>query len=131
MVRLGFHTLCCDVFGVLKCVTTIIKIVNNNTNDKQPSGAFLALDEDSPYTNSCLFTLDRLQFFIVVTQKLVLLQSKNIAAKCTETLSPPPCIQFSLRVIMLCLPRCRTVSLGYYCLIYLHAFIYICIWKYM
>ena len=25
--------------------------------------AFLALDEDSPYTNSCLFTLDRLPFY--------------------------------------------------------------------
>ena len=33
---------------------------------------------------------------IVVTQKLVLQQSKNVIAKCTETLLPPPCIQFSL-----------------------------------
>ena len=45
------------------CVTTIMKIVNNNTNDKQTSGASLALDEDSPYTNSCLLTLDRLPLF--------------------------------------------------------------------
>ena len=30
------------------CVTTIIKIVNNNTNDKQTFGASLALYEDSP-----------------------------------------------------------------------------------
>ena len=30
------------------------------------------------------------------TQKLVLQQSKNVKAKCTETLSPPPSIQFSL-----------------------------------
>ena len=35
-------------------------------------------------------------FVIVVTQKLVLQQSKNVTAKCTETLLPPPCIQFSL-----------------------------------
>ena len=35
-------------------------------------------------------------FIIVVTQKLVLQQSKNVTAKCTETLSPPPSIQFSL-----------------------------------
>ena len=35
-------------------------------------------------------------FIIVVTQKIVLQQSKNVTAKCTETLSPPPCIQFSL-----------------------------------
>ena len=39
-----------------------------------------------------LFTI----FIIVVTQKLVLQPSKNVTAKCTETLSPPPCIQFSL-----------------------------------
>ena len=32
--------------------STAIKIVNNNTNDKQTSDASLALDEDSPYTNS-------------------------------------------------------------------------------
>ena len=35
-------------------------------------------------------------FVIVVTQKLVLQQSKNVTAKYTETLSPPPSIQFSL-----------------------------------
>ena len=35
-------------------------------------------------------------FIIVVTLKLVLQQSKNVTAKCTETLLPPPCIQFSL-----------------------------------
>ena len=32
----------------------------------------------------------------VVTQKPVLQQSKNVTAKCTETLLPPPSIQFSL-----------------------------------
>ena len=36
-------------------------------------------------------------FVIVFTQKLVLQQSKNVTAKCTETLSPPPSIQFSLQ----------------------------------
>ena len=35
-------------------------------------------------------------FVIVVAQKLVLQQSKNITAKCTEILSPPPSIKFSL-----------------------------------
>ena len=45
-----------------------------------------------------LFTI----FIIVVTQKLVLQQSKNVTAKCTETLSPPPCIQFSLCDLMIC-----------------------------
>ena len=35
-------------------------------------------------------------FVFVVTQKLVLQQSKNVTAKCTETKSPPPSTQFSL-----------------------------------
>ena len=35
-------------------------------------------------------------FVIVVTQKLVLQQSKTVTAKCTETLSPPPSIQYLL-----------------------------------
>ena len=39
-----------------------------------------------------LFTI----FIIVVTQKLVLQQSKNVTAKCTETLLPPPSIQYLL-----------------------------------
>ena len=33
---------------------------------------------------------------IVVTQKLVLQQSKNVTTKCRKNLSPPPCILFSL-----------------------------------
>ena len=32
----------------------------------------------------------------LLRQKLVLKQSKSVTAKCTETLLPPPCIQFSL-----------------------------------
>ena len=62
--------------------------------------AFLALDEDSPYTKSCLFTNRSAAFIIVVTQKLVLRQSKNVTAKCTETLSPPPSIQLTLKTIV-------------------------------
>ena len=41
-----------------------------------------------------LFTI----FIIVVTQKLVLQQSINVTAKCTENLSPPPCILYLLGV---------------------------------
>ena len=41
-----------------------------------------------------LFTI----FIIVVTQKLVLQRSKNVTAKCTENLSPPPCILYSLLI---------------------------------
>ena len=39
----------------------------------------------------------------IVTQKLVLQQSKNVTAECTETLSPsspPPSIQFSLPIML-------------------------------
>ena len=49
MVSVNFAVTYLDVFRV----TTKIKIVNNNTNDKQAFGASLALDEDSPYANSC------------------------------------------------------------------------------
>ena len=56
--RIHFAVTFLDCWKTSSCVTTIIKIVNNNTNDKQTFGASLALDEDSPYTNSCLFTLD-------------------------------------------------------------------------
>ena len=41
-----------------------------------------------------LFTI----FIFVVTQKLVLHQSKNVTAKCTENLSPPPCILYLLEL---------------------------------
>ena len=39
-----------------------------------------------------LFTI----FIIVVTRKLVIQQSKNVTAKCTENLSPPPWILYLL-----------------------------------
>ena len=42
-------------------------------------------------------------FIIVVTQKLVLQQPKYVTAKCTETLLPPPCIQFYLDAPNVCL----------------------------
>jgi len=90
-----------DCWRTSVCVTTIIKIVNNNTKDKQTSGASPALDEDSPYTNSCMF-IRSAAFVIVVTQKLVLQQSKNVTAKCAETQSPPPSIQFSLTEPKVC-----------------------------
>ena len=59
-------------------------MVNNNTNDKQTSGISGALNEDSPYTN--YIYIRSAAFVIVVTQKLVLQQSKNVTEKCTETL---------------------------------------------
>ena len=50
-----------------------------------------------PPLDICLsFVLLFTTFIIVVTQKLVLQQSKNATAKCTETLSPPPSIQYLL-----------------------------------
>ena len=39
---------------------------------------------------------------IVVTQKLVLQQSKSVTAKCTENLLLPPCILYLLEVKCVC-----------------------------
>ena len=50
-------------------------------------------------------------FVIVVTQKLFLQQSKNVTAKCTENLSPSPCILFSLSPCIDGNSRFTTVSL--------------------
>ena len=63
--------------------------------------ASLALDEIQgdiePFINLLLFVYIRSTVFvIVVTQKLVLQQSKNVTAKCTENLSPPPCVLYLL-----------------------------------
>ena len=52
-VSVHFAVTFLDCWRTSFCVKTIIKLVNNNTNDKQTFGASLALDEDSPYTNSC------------------------------------------------------------------------------
>ena len=43
-----------------------------------------------------VFYIRSAAFAIVVTQKLVLQQSKNVTAKCMKTLSPPPSIQYLL-----------------------------------
>ena len=45
MFSVHFAVLFLDCRRTSFCVTTIIKIVNNNTNDKQTSGASLASDE--------------------------------------------------------------------------------------
>ena len=54
----------------------------------------LHLTPDMPYIclSFVLFTI----FIIVVTQKLILQQFKNVTAKCTENLSPPPWILYLL-----------------------------------
>ena len=54
------------LISLLIHLISIIKIENNNTKDKQTSGVSLALDEDSPFTNSCLFTLDRLPLLLLL-----------------------------------------------------------------
>ena len=58
--------------------------------------ASLALDEDSPYTKSCLFTLDQLPLLLLLRKN----QFSYVTAKCTKTLFPTPCIQFSLDLDM-------------------------------
>ena len=97
--RQGFRTLCCGVFGLLK--NQFLRNNNNKGSRSNVNKHKLVYGEssynarDAPDVCSSfvlLFTI----FVIVVTQNLVLQQSKNLKAKCTETLSPPPCIQFSL-----------------------------------
>ena len=67
-VSMHFAVTFLDCWRTSFCVTTIIKIVNNNTNDKQTFSASLALAEDSPY--SLMFVYIRsAAFIIVVTQK--------------------------------------------------------------
>ena len=57
-------------------------------------------------------------FIIVVTQKLVLQQSKNVTAKCTETLLPPPFIQFSFLYLSIHLSYYLTINLSIQIFIY-------------
>ena len=63
MVSIHFAVMFLGCCRASLCVTTIIKIVNNNTNDKQTSG-ISALDEDSPYklTHVCLHQIDCLYY---------------------------------------------------------------------
>ena len=69
-VSVHFAVTFLDYWRTSFCVTTITKIVNNNTNDKQTSGIPGALDEDKPYTNLCLFTLDRLPLLMLLRKNL-------------------------------------------------------------
>ena len=69
---------------------------------KQTSGASLALDEDSPYTNSIMFVYIRsAAFVIVVLHKLVLQQSKNSQLSVRKPYRPlllfnSPCIYYTI-----------------------------------
>ena len=97
--RLGFRTLCCDVFGLLK--NLFLRNNNNKGSQSNVNKHELVYGESSSNARDapdvCLsFVLLFTIFIIVFTQKLNLQQSKNVTAKCTETLSPPPSIQFSL-----------------------------------
>ena len=66
-VSVHFAVTYLDCWRTSFCVITIIKIVNNNTNDKHTFGASLALDEVKIHrTNSCLFTLDRLPLLLLL-----------------------------------------------------------------
>ena len=86
-----------DCWRTSFCVTTIIKIVNNNTNDKQTSDISGVRWRFTVYKLMFVY-IRSAAFVIVVTQKLVLQQSKNVTAKCKTkiTLSPPPSIQYLL-----------------------------------
>ena len=101
MGRLGFRTLCCDVFGLLK--NQFLRNNNNKSSRSNVNKHELAYGESSSNARDapdvCLsFVLLFTIFIIVVTQKLVLQPSKNVAVKCTEPQSPPHSIQFSLNI---------------------------------
>ena len=65
-----------------------------------------------------MFFYIRSAAYIVVTQKLVLQQSKNVTAKSTETLLPPPCIQFSFLYLSIHLSYYLTINLSIQIFIY-------------
>ena len=71
-------------------------LTDNNVNKHElVCGESSSNARDAP--DACLsFVLLFTIFIIVVKQKLILQQSKNVTAKCTESLSPPPSIKFSL-----------------------------------
>ena len=87
-VSVHFAVTLLDCLRTSFCVTTIIKIVNNNTNDKQTSGAALALDEDSPYTNSCLFTLDLLPIYRNAQLRFTHIMYCTVWEECKQTQCP-------------------------------------------
>ena len=70
--RWDFLILCCDCWRTSSCVTTIIKIVNNKTNNKQTSSISCI----------CLQWIDCL-CYCFYAELLVLQQCKNVTAKCT------------------------------------------------
>ena len=81
------------------CVTTIIKGVDRSNVNKRELVYGESSSNARDASDVCLsFVLLFTIFIIVVTQLQVLQQSKNVTAKCTETQSPPPSIQFSLEV---------------------------------
>ena len=112
----GFRTLCCDVFGLLENS----QFLRNNNNKGSRSnvnkhelvyGESSSNARDAP--NVCLsFVLLFTIFIIVLTQKLALQQTKNVTAKCTETLFTPPSIQFSLGGSSLIF-KFKSVYIGY------------------
>ena len=94
--RQGFPTLCCDVFVLLKN-----QFLRNNKNKGSRSNVnkhelvYCESSSNAPeMPDACLSIVLLFTIFIfVVTQKLVLQQSKTVTAKCTET---PPSIQYLL-----------------------------------
>ena len=58
---------------------------------------YLNENEDSPFTNSCLFTLDRLSLLLLLRRKETSSSAvQKHHSKVYKNLSPPPCILFCL-----------------------------------
>ena len=115
IINMGIQWSChCKCFFLVRIVTRAYteiwgggKLRNNNNKGSRSNvskhelvyGESSSNARDAP--NVCLsFVLLFTIFIIVVKQKLVLQQPKNVTSKCMETLLPPPCIQFSLFQIM-------------------------------
>ena len=95
--RQVFRSLCCEVFGLLK--NQFLRNNNNKGSRSNVNKYELVNGESSSNARDarCLFIICYcLQSLLLLLRKN---QSKNVTAKCTNNLSPPPCILFSLQEI--------------------------------
>ena len=103
----GFAVTFSDCWRTRFCVTTITKIVNNNTNDKQTSGISGALDEDSPYTNSYVCYIRSAAFCYCCYAQTSSSAVQKRHSKVYGNPIAPPSIQFSLQFSVILLFKKR------------------------
>ena len=97
---IGFPYTLFDVFGLLE--NWFLRNNNNKGSRSNVNKHELVYGESSSNARNarCVFIIVLLFtiFIIVVTQKLVLQQSKKVTAKCTETLSPLLLFNYPLEI---------------------------------